>query len=133
MKEIIGYKNGEELIDTQSVAGQNSENLQEIHFDNSKESLEIIRHSTAHLMAEAIKALYPDAKFFVGPTVDEGFYYDFKTSQKIGEDELVTIEKKMKELAEKGTQITKYVITKAEALQKFADDELKQEVLKILF
>mgnify|MGYP000443874249 CR=1 FL=1 len=130
MKEIIGYKNGEELIDTQSVAGQNSENLQEIHFDNSKESLEIIRHSTAHLMAEAIKALYPDAKFFVGPTVDEGFYYDFKTSQKIGEDELVTIEKKMKELAEKGTQITKYVITKAEALQKFADDELKQEVLK---
>ena len=130
MKEIIGYKNGEELIDTQSIAGQNSENLQEIHFDNSKESLEIIRHSTAHLMAEAIKALYPDAKFFVGPTVDEGFYYDFKTSQKIGEDELVTIEKKMKELAEKGTQITKYVITKAEALQKFADDELKQEVLK---
>lgn len=130
MKEIIGYKNGEALIDTQSVAGQNSENLQEIHFDNSKESLEIIRHSTAHLMAEAIKALYPDAKFFVGPTVDEGFYYDFKTSQKIGEDDLAAIEKKMKELADKGTQITKYVITKAEALQKFADDELKQEVLK---
>lgn len=130
MKDIIGYKLEDQLIDTQSAGSVNLQNSQEIPFDNSKEALEIIRHSTAHLMAEAIKALYPDAKFFVGPTVDEGFYYDFKTSAKIGEEELGAIEKKMKELADAANNITKYTITKAEALKKFENDELKQEVLK---
>lgn len=130
MKDIIGYKLEDQLIDTQSAGSVNLQNSQEIPFDNSKEALEIIRHSTAHLMAEAIKALYPDAKFFVGPTVDEGFYYDFKTSAKIGEEELTAIEKKMKELADAANNITKYTITKAEALKKFENDELKQEVLK---
>ncbi|MCI4399197.1 MAG: threonine--tRNA ligase [Campylobacteraceae bacterium] len=130
MKDILGYKLEDQIIDTQSAQSINLQNSQEIIFDNSKEALEIIRHSTAHLMAEAIKELYPDAKFFVGPTVDEGFYYDFKTSAKIGEEDLVTIEKKMKELADKANEITKYTITKAEALKKFENDELKQEVLK---
>ncbi|MGE4398815.1 MAG: threonine--tRNA ligase [Campylobacterales bacterium] len=130
MKDILGYKLEDQIIDTQSAASADLQNLQAIQFDNSKESLEIIRHSTAHLMAEAIKELYPDAKFFVGPTVDEGFYYDFKTSAKIGEEELSAIEKKMKELADKANEITKYTITKAEALKKFENDELKQEVLK---
>jgi len=130
LKDILGFKLEDQIIDTQSAAATDLQNPQEIHFDNSKEALEIIRHSTAHLMAEAIKTLYSDAKFFVGPTVEEGFYYDFKTSAKIGEEELSTIEKKMKELAEKGNQITKYTITKQEALKKFENDELKLEVLK---
>ncbi|EJJ1717449.1 threonine--tRNA ligase [Campylobacter jejuni] len=125
-KEVIAYLDNEAIIDSQSVKDTN---LKEIYFDNSKESLEVIRHSCAHLMAQAIKSLYPEAKFFVGPVIEDGFYYDFRVESKIGEEDLVKIEKKMKELAEAKIEISKYEITKNEALAKFQNDDLKQEVL----
>ncbi|EFS2183498.1 threonine--tRNA ligase [Campylobacter jejuni] len=125
-KEVIAYLDNETIIDSQSVKNTN---LKEIYFDNSKESLEVIRHSCAHLMAQAIKSLYPEAKFFVGPVIEDGFYYDFRVESKIGEEDLVKIEKKMKELAEAKVEISKYEITKSEALAKFQNDDLKQEVL----
>ncbi|EGF1229827.1 threonine--tRNA ligase [Campylobacter jejuni] len=125
-KEVIAYLDNETIIDSQSVKDTN---LKEIYFDNSKESLEVIRHSCAHLMAQAIKSLYPEAKFFVGPVIEDGFYYDFRIESKIGEEDLVKIEKKMKELAEAKIEISKYEITKSEALAKFQNDDLKQEVL----
>ncbi|EFP2984408.1 threonine--tRNA ligase [Campylobacter jejuni] len=125
-KEVIAYLNNETIIDSQSVKNTN---LKEIYFDNSKESLEVIRHSCAHLMAQAIKSLYPEANFFVGPVIEDGFYYDFRVESKIGEEDLVKIEKKMKELAEAKIEISKYEITKSEALAKFQNDDLKQEVL----
>ncbi|HED4769196.1 TPA: threonine--tRNA ligase [Campylobacter jejuni] len=125
-KEVIAYLDNETIIDSQSVKNTN---LKEIYFDNSKESLEVIRHSCAHLMAQAIKSLYPEAKFFVGPVIEDGFYYDFRVESKIGEEDLVKIEKKMKELAEAKIEISKYKITKNEALAKFQNDDLKQEVL----
>jgi len=115
------------IIDTQS-APQNC-SATPIVYDNSEKALEIIRHSTAHLMAQAIKELYPNAQFFVGPVVDEGFYYDFRVDEKIGEEDLKKIEKKMKELIKKKYKIEKYEISKAEALEKFANDDLKQAVL----
>jgi len=115
------------IIDTQS-AGENLE-AEAIEYNNSPEALEIIRHSTAHLMAQAITQLYSNAKFFVGPNVDEGFYYDFKVDEKIGEEDLKKIEKKMKELIKKKYKIEKYEITKEEAIEKFANDDLKQAVL----
>lgn len=106
-------------------------NLQgdEIRADDSKESLDILRHSTAHLMAQALKELYPEAKFFVGPVVNEGFYYDFKVNSKISDDDLPTIEKRMKEIANRKLPITRYETTKEEFYEKFKDDELKQAVL----
>ncbi|EAK5230207.1 threonine--tRNA ligase [Campylobacter jejuni] len=125
-KEVIAYLDNETIIDSQSVKNTN---LKEIYFDNSKESLEVIHHSCAHLMAQAIKNLYPEAKFFVGPVIEDGFYYDFRVESKIGEEDLVKIEKKMKELAEAKIEISKYEITKNEALAKFQNDDLKQEVL----
>lgn len=125
-KEVIAYLDNEIIIDSQSVKNTN---LKEIYFDNSKESLEVIRHSCAHLMAQAIKILHPEAKFFVGPVIEDGFYYDFRVESKIGEEDLVKIEKKMKELAEAKIEISKYEITKSEALAKFQNDDLKQEVL----
>ena len=128
-ENLIGYLDDQgKIIDTQS-AGENC-NAAPIEYDNSEEALEIIRHSTAHLMAQAIKELYPDAQFFVGPVVDEGFYYDFRVSEKIGEEDLKKIEKKMKELIKKKYKIEKYEISKAEAIEKFAHDDLKQAVLK---
>ena len=115
------------IIDTQS-APENC-NGTPIEYDNSEKALEIIRHSTAHLMAQAITELYPNAQFFVGPVVDEGFYYDFRVDEKIGEEDLKKIEKKMKELIKKKYKIEKYEISKDEAIEKFKNDDLKQAVL----
>ncbi|WP_276883949.1 threonine--tRNA ligase [Campylobacter cuniculorum] len=128
-KEIIAYLDNEKIIDTQSINTKNSKDLKALYFDNSKPSLEVLRHSCAHLMAQAIKILYPEAKFFVGPVVEEGFYYDFRVETKIGEEDLIKIEKKMKELVDCGFEVQKYEISKKEALEKFKDDDLKQEVM----
>ncbi|MBE3606544.1 threonine--tRNA ligase [Campylobacter sp. RM13119] len=132
MSDIIAYKLNGEIVDTQSIAGRESE-ASPIYFDNSPEALNVIRHSCAHLMAQAIKEIYPGAKFFVGPNVDDGFYYDFKVDEantKLAEDDLAAIEKKMKDLAEKKQDIVKTSSTKAFMSDKFKNDELKQEVLK---
>ena len=100
-----------------------------INFNNSPQALEVIRHSAAHLLAQAIKKLYPEAQFFVGPVVKEGFYYDFKVDTPIGEDDLKTIEKEMKKLAKKKYPITKTSMSKADALIKYKNDILKTAVL----
>jgi len=128
-ENIIGYLDQSgNIIDTQS-AGESFDGTA-IAFDNSAEALEIIRHSTAHLMAQAITELYPNAQFFVGPVVDEGFYYDFRVDEQIGENDLKTIEKKMKALIKQKYKIEKYEISKTEALEKFASDDLKLKVME---
>jgi len=127
-ENIIGYLDSDgNIIDTQSANETCS--AKAIEYANTPEALEMIRHSTAHLMAQAILELYPEAKFFVGPVVDEGFYYDFRVDSKIGEEDLKKIEKKMKELIKKKYKIEKYTISKEEALKKFANDDLKLAVL----
>ena len=125
----IAIKHNGEIIDLQTAAQEGFEGEQ-IHLDNSPDSLEVLRHSTAHLMAQAIKSLYPDAKFYVGPTVKEGFYYDFKTSQDIGEGDLKAIEKQMLSFAKKKYEIQKYEISMDEAKEKFKDDHLKLAVMQ---
>jgi threonyl-tRNA synthetase len=127
-ENIIGYKKDGLVFDTQtaSLEGISGE---EIYYDNSVESLDIIRHSTAHLMAQAIKILYPEAKFFVGPNVGDEFYYDFKTDTPLVEGDLKAIEKQMKALIKKKFEITKESYTKDEINAKFKDDELKKAVL----
>ena len=132
MSDIIAYKLDGNIVDTQSINGR--ENAAEpIYFDNSPDALNVIRHSCAHLMAQAIKELYPQAKFFVGPNVEDGFYYDFKVDEansKLSDEDLEAIEAKMKELAEAKLDIVKTCSTKTAMSDKFKDDELKQEVLK---
>ena len=128
MNEIAIKKDGQ-IIDTQTAKELGFQGEQ-IHLDNSNDALEVLRHSTAHLMAQAIKSLYPDAEFYVGPVVKEGFYYDFKTSAEIGAGDLKKIEKQMLSFAKKKYPIEKYEITKEEAIEKFKDDHLKQAVLQ---
>ena len=132
MSDIIAYKLDGNIVDTQSINGR--ENAAEpIYYGNSPDALNVIRHSCAHLMAQAIKELYPQAKFFVGPNVEDGFYYDFKVDEansKLSDEDLEAIEAKMKELAEAKQDILKASSTKAFMSDKFKDDELKQEVLK---
>ena len=130
MSDIIAYKVGDEILDTQSYQGGG----EPIYFDNSDDALNVIRHSTAHLLAAAVKSLYKDAKFFVGPAIEDGFYYDMRVikadGEKLGEDDLKIIEEKMKELAKTGDEIIKINSTKTEVSAKYANDDLKGEVLK---
>jgi len=125
----IAIKHNDQIIDLQTAEELGFEGEQ-IHLDNSPDALEVLRHSTAHLMAQAIKSLYPDAKFYVGPTVKEGFYYDFKTEAEVGEGDLKKIEKQMLSFAKKKYKIEKYSITMDEAKEKFQDDHLKLSVME---
>ncbi len=127
----IAIKYNDDIVDLQTAQELGLKG-EEIELDNSKEALEVLRHSTAHLMAQAIKSLYPDAEFYVGPTVNEGFYYDFKTSAEIGQGDLKKIEKQMLSFAKKKYPIERYVISKDEAREKFKDDHLKQAVLDMI-
>lgn len=126
--DSIALKIDNHIVDLQTAQALGLSG-EEIAYDNSPDALEVIRHSCAHLMAEAIKSLYTDAKFFVGPVVKEGFYYDFKVNETIGEEDLKTIEKKMLEIAKSKETIERYEITKDEARLKFANDHLKQAVM----
>lgn len=128
-KTLIGKKIDNHIYDLCTIEQNALSGGEPIYFDNSEDSLEILRHSCAHLMAQAIKALYPEAQFFVGPVVEEGFYYDFKVAHKIGEEDLPAIESKMREIAQKAYPIEKYTTTRALAQEKFADDELKLAVM----
>lgn len=128
MAQIIGIKIEDAIYDMQSAEELGLQG-NPIFFDNSEDALSIMRHTCAHLMAEAIKELYPEAQFFVGPVVDEGFYYDFRVNHKISEEDLVNIESKMKEIAKKGEKITKYTLKREEAVEKFKHDDLKQAVI----
>jgi threonyl-tRNA synthetase len=129
-KVQIAIKKDGEIIDIQTATAKKIEGGEPIYFDNSPESLEVIRHSTAHLMAQAIEELFPGTKFFVGPVVDGGFYYDMRIAGDFSEKNLKQIEKKMQQIAKKKTPIERYEITKEEAIEKFKDDDLKLEVLK---
>jgi len=129
-KVQIAIKKDGAIIDIQTATAKKIEGGEPIYFDNSPESLEVIRHSTAHLMAQAIEELFPGTKFFVGPVVDGGFYYDMRIAGDFSEKNLKQIEKKMQQIAKKKTPIERYEITKEEAIEKFKDDDLKLEVLK---
>jgi len=85
----------------------------------SKEGSEVYWHSTSHLMAHAVKQLFPNAKLAIGPAIDEGFYYDFDLDRPLTPEDLVKIEKKMAELAKAATLITRKDISKADALTFF--------------
>ncbi|MGP1561003.1 MAG: threonine--tRNA ligase [Helicobacteraceae bacterium] len=128
MSDVIAVKSNGIIYDLptaqeKQISGEN------ICYDNSPEALSVIRHSAAHLLAQAIKKLYPDAQFFVGPVVEEGFYYDFKTSATISEEDLGEIEQLMKSLAAQKHSFIKHHEKKSAALEKYAQDPLKTAVL----
>lgn len=97
------------------------------------ERLNTLNHSCAHLMAQAVKNLYPHAKFWVGPVVAEGFYYDIDLGEDVIRDEdIPVIEKEMKKIAKSGKKIFRREMSKAEALEFFKDDEYKIELINDL-
>ena len=94
------------------------------------EKLSVMNHSCAHLLAQAIKHLYPNALFWVGPVIEEGFYYDIDLGDKtLTEEDLPAIEKEMKKLAKDGKRIVRHELSKEEALEKFKDDPYKIDLI----
>ena len=105
----------------------------EIEMINFKEDekLNKLNHSCAHMMAQAVKHLYPEAKFWVGPVIDTGFYYDIDLGDKvISEEDIIAIEKEMKKIAKDGKKIVRHEITKQEALEMFKDDPYKIDLIE---
>lgn len=98
-------------------------------FLNDKD-LNTLNHSCAHVLAQAVKHLYPQAKFWVGPVVEEGFYYDIDLgNQTISDDDLPKIEKEMKKICKDGKRIVRHEVSKEEALEEFKDDEYKLDLI----
>ncbi|MBX8993718.1 MULTISPECIES: threonine--tRNA ligase [Staphylococcus] len=101
----------------------------EIITPGSEEALEVLRHSTAHLMAQALKRLYGDVKFGVGPVIEGGFYYDFDMDERISSDDFEKIEKTMKQIVDENHPIERHVISRDEAKDFFKDDPYKLELI----
>ena len=94
------------------------------------ERLNTLNHSCAHVMAQAVKHLYPHARFWVGPVVKEGFYYDIDLGDDVINDEAVeAIEKEMKKICKEGKKIYRREVSKAEALEMFKDDFYKLDLI----
>ncbi|HWU66608.1 MAG TPA: threonine--tRNA ligase [Methylophilus sp.] len=117
------------LVDTSHLIEQDVDLA--IITDKNDEGLEVIRHSTAHLLAYAVKELFPDAQVTIGPVIDNGFYYDFSYKRPFTPDDLAAIEKKMAELAKKDEKVERKVLPRDEAVAYFKsiNEHYKAEII----
>ncbi|HDC9747022.1 TPA: threonine--tRNA ligase [Staphylococcus aureus] len=125
-KTVAGKFNGQLVDLTKPLETDGSI---EIVTPGSEEALEVLRHSTAHLMAHAIKRLYGNVKFGVGPVIEGGFYYDFDIDQNISSDDFEQIEKTMKQIVNENMKIERKVVSRDEAKELFSNDEYKLELI----
>ncbi|HCX3555620.1 TPA: threonine--tRNA ligase [Staphylococcus aureus] len=125
-KAVAGKFNGQLVDLTKPLETDGSI---EIVTPGSEEALEVLRHSTAHLMAHAIKRLYGNVKFGVGPVIEVGFYYDFDIDQNISSDDFEQIEKTMKQIVNENMKIERKVVSRDEAKELFSNDEYKLELI----
>jgi threonyl-tRNA synthetase len=100
--------------------------------ERDPDGLEVIRHSTAHLLAQAVKALYPDAQVTIGPVIEDGFYYDFAYKRGFSEDDLRAIEAKMQEIAKQDLPVSRRVLPRDEAAAYFRGlgEEYKAKIIE---
>lgn len=125
-KAVAGKLNGQLIDLTRPIDEDGSI---EIVTPGSDEALEVLRHSTAHLMAQALKRLYGNVHFGVGPVIDGGFYYDFDMEESISSDDFEKIEKTMKQIVNENYPIERKVVSRNEAKSFFSDDPYKQELI----
>src|SRR2546427_5988588 len=95
--------------------------------DKDPQALEVLRHSSAHVLATAVRQLFPHAKIGFGPPIEDGFYYDFEVEQPFGPEDLEAIERKMVEVVKADYPFVREEVSRAEAKQRFKDDPLKLE------
>ena len=116
-KAALAGKVNQNLVDLSYLIEQDIELA--IVTDKDPEGLEVIRHSTAHLLAYAVKEMFPDAQVTIGPVIDNGFYYDFAYSRPFTPEDLLAIEKRMAEIAKKDEKVTRTVVPRDEAIRYF--------------
>src|SRR5271170_2664141 len=117
------------LVDTSKVVDHDA--AVSIVTDRDPEGLEIIRHSTAHLLANAVQELYPEAQVTIGPVIEDGFYYDFAYKRPFSIDDLAAIEKRMAEIAAKDLKVHRRVLPRDAAVQHFKNlgEHYKAEII----
>ena len=126
---LAGKVNGQ-LVDTSYLIEENADLA--IITERDAEGVDVIRHSTAHLLAYAVKELFPDAQVTIGPVIDNGFYYDFSYKRPFTPEDLIAIEKKMAELAKKDEPVTRKVLPRDEAVAYFKsiNEHYKAEIIE---
>ncbi|MEH6468218.1 MAG: threonine--tRNA ligase, partial [Porticoccus sp.] len=129
-KAALAGKIDGELLDT-SYLIENDVELA-IVTEKSDEGLEVVRHSTAHLLAQAVKQLFPEAQVTIGPVIENGFFYDFAYERPFTPDDLIAIESKMSALSSEDTAVVRRVLSRDEAVAYFRDlgEEYKAEIIE---
>jgi threonyl-tRNA synthetase len=119
----------DKLVDTSFLVDQDA--TVAIVTDKSPEGIEVIRHSTAHLLAQAVKELFPEAQVTIGPVIENGFYYDFAFKRGFTEEDLAKIEQRMHEIAKRDYPVARTVMPRDEAVKFFRDmgEEYKAEII----
>src|SRR5438105_2073930 len=128
-KAALAGKVDGRLVDTSYVIDRDA--AVAIVTEKDPEGVDVIRHSTAHLLAYAVKELFPDAQVTIGPVIDNGFYYDFSYKRAFTPEDLEAIEKKMAELARKDEPVTRKVLPRDEAIAYFKSigEHYKAEII----
>ena len=129
-RAALAGKVGDQLVDLSYEISSDSD--LSIITARDQEGIDVIRHSTAHLLAYAVKELFPDAQVTIGPVIDNGFYYDFSYKRPFTPEDLSTIEKKMAELAKKDFTVERIVMDRKEAIKHFKGikEEYKSEIIE---
>ena len=131
-RAALAGKIGDQLVDLSHEISSDS-NLS-IVTARDQEGVDVLRHSTAHLLAYAVKELFPDVQVTIGPVIDEGFYYDFSYKRPFTPDDLVLIEKKMTELAKKDFTVERIVMDRKDTINHFKSmkEKYKSEIIESL-
>ena len=129
-KKAVAAKVNDELMDMSTVL--NGEARIEFITPDTEEGEEVIRHSTAHLMAQAVVRLFPGTKVAIGPAIENGFYYDFDPKEQFTEEDLVKIEAEMKKIVKENEKIERIMMTREDAIKHFEElgEEYKVEIIK---
>ena len=117
------------LVDTSFLVSKDASVA--IVTDKDPDALSIIRHSTAHLLAQAVKELFPNAQVTIGPVIEDGFYYDFAFERPFTPEDLIAIESRMRDLAEADQKVSRRVLSRDEAVRFFTDlgEHYKAEII----
>src|SRR5207237_641318 len=128
-KAALAARVNGKLVDTSYVIAEDAHLA--IVTDKDPEGLEVIRHSTAHLLAHAVKELYPEAQVTIGPVIEDGFYYDFAYKRPFTPEDLAAIEKRMSEIAKRDIKVERKVMARDEAVKFFRDqgEEYKAQII----
>src|SRR5438128_7253181 len=117
------------LVDLTWAVGNDDVTVEPVRM-SEPDGLRVLRHSTAHVMAQAVCDLYPGAKYAIGPPIEDGFYYDFDLHRSITTDDLDQIEQRMREIARERQLFEREELGREEAMQRFAEQPFKKEIIE---